>query len=385
MDATSDFDPDRSLNKTLNRAAEVWKGSRRNNGPSMSSFPRKHCVTYSVGVSAPTGDARSDRLSTSSKYDFSRNRDAAGERFRSQARRGNLFSGALGIRTSGETVPVLNYSVLAASSKLKNSENFQKWRDFLAFQATADVSVGGVGALRSSHSDAPDFNTCLPFSSSVHAATNIVHRRSMQNIYCRSIGCSNACGVMSDYPAHLQEKVARGIFLGPTHCRQCLDKRALCVAMTAKPVAHTVLSSAHEAGVSGLASGPPSSATAAPWPLLFSRVAVLEATLQTLASAAAESTDFKRRRLASSPDFDERHAAGLLVSPSPARVYSSPSCMGVVTGAVPSGFHFCFETCSGCTCGCGSADLSSDSFNYCTVTVQLAPICGFASPVMSVI
>ena len=160
----------------------------------------------------------------------------------------------------------------------------------------------------------------------------------MQDISCESIGCSNACGVLSDYPAHLQEKVARGIFLGPKHCPQCLYKRSLYVTMAANTVAHTVLSSAQEAGVSGLANGPPSSETAAPHSPLSSRVAVLEATFQTLASAAAESINFKRRRLASSPDFDERHAVGLLISSSPARVYSSPSCMGVVRRPIRCSF-----------------------------------------------
>jgi len=230
----------------------------------MSSFQKKHCVTYSVGISAPTGGARSDLQYTSSKNDFSRNRDAAGGRFRSQARRGDLFSGASEISTFGVPVPVLNYSVLTASSKLKNSENFQKWRAFLAFQAQADVRVGGVGASRNSHSEAPDLDKCLPFSNGVHAATNIVQGRSMQNISCESIGCSNACGVLSDYPAHLQEKVAHGIFLGPKHCQQCLDKRALYGTVAANTVAHTMLPSAHAAGVSWLANGPPSSETAAP-------------------------------------------------------------------------------------------------------------------------
>ena len=58
-------------------------------------------------------------------------------------------------------------------------------------------------------------------------------------------------GAMSDYPSHLRDKVASGVFLPPSHCACCLAARGSCTSPSSDKLAYTVTPSGSDAGLAG--------------------------------------------------------------------------------------------------------------------------------------
>ena len=77
--------------------------------------------------------------------------------------------------------------------------------------------------------------------------TNILHKT-----MCKSPGCSNHCGTMSEYSTHLQQKVALGLFLPPTHCFSCLTHRGSSRLWSPVKTVNTVTATSPPGGLADL-------------------------------------------------------------------------------------------------------------------------------------